>query len=818
VEPESAPRVIRYENRGWRFVFGEVEEAVAPDYDDSEWFDVGIPHTFAAPADLGTSFYVGAGTYRHVLDVDAAWRGRRVTLEFGAVFQHARVFVNGVPIAEHKGGYTPFLVDVTDHVATGPNMLVVIVDNLWDPELAPRAGEHSFNGGIYRDVIVHVTEAVRVDWWGTSIVTQELSADHALIKVETEIVNLSATDVDVDVDQVIAFDGAELAVRSARMGVPAGGRRRVAQLFALNSPHPWHFDDPALHSLQTVLTIGGQPVDVVEDEFGVRTVRFTAEEGFFLNGEHVWIDGANAHQDHAGWGDAVTHTAIARDVALIKATGMNFVRGSHYPHHAQFAKECDRQGLMYWSEAPLWGVGGESQEGFWTASAYPTDPQHEAAFERSCIDTLDAMIRVNRNSPSVIAWSVSNEPFFTDPTVFEKTRALVSRMVQHARELDPSRPAAVGGAQRGEFDVLGDLAGYNGDGAALFKDPGVPNLVSEYGSTVEDRPGFYGHRYTDGVENREKWRSGIALWCAFHHQSIINGMGHMGFIDHSRIPLNSWYWYRQDRRGIPAPAPAIDAEPSRLEVTADRTIIGTDGRDDVYISVNLVDDHGRLVDRAPDVRLQVLEGDGRFASGRDVVFTSESGTIAAGRAAAELRAYYAGPITVRATSGALPPVDLHFDAHGPLPWEGQPIALVSGPPSRDGAVAVNERANIAGHRPAFSDSWAPASPPSFATDPTQPLSWRAADSLPGHWVRVDLEGPRHISGIAVHSEYTVSPYDVRVSDDGSAFTEVGYFEGPGVGPLVISDVDRLVRYVEVRFRGEPAGITLVEVFESGGTQ
>ena len=117
------------------------------------------------------------------------------------------------------------------------------------------------------------------------------------------------------------------------------------------------------------------------------------------------------------------------------------------------------------------------------------------------------MIRTNRNHPSIIVWSMCNEPFFTDAGTEQKTGRLLKLLVELTHRLDPTRPAAIGGAQRGGFDTIGDIAGYNGDGAAIFQDPGYPNFVSEYGSTVADRPGPCEPRYTDGVENDYPWRS-----------------------------------------------------------------------------------------------------------------------------------------------------------------------------------------------------------------------------------------------------------------------------------------------------------------------
>ncbi len=126
--------------------------------------------------------------------------------------------------------------------------------------------------------------------------------------------------------------------------------------------------------------------------------------------------------------------------------------------------------------------------------------EDEKEFEQNCLDTLEEMILANRNHPSIIMWSMSNEPFFTEAATLEKAKRLLRKLAAKSHQLDPTRPAAAGGAQRGDFDILGDLAGYNGDGASLYQNPGFPNFVSEYGSVVSDRPGKAEPRYRDGVE------------------------------------------------------------------------------------------------------------------------------------------------------------------------------------------------------------------------------------------------------------------------------------------------------------------------------
>lgn len=336
------------------------------------------------------------------------------------------------------------------------------------------------------------------------------------------------------------------------------------QRIQIENPHLWSPENPELYEMESLLYENNQKIDRCITEFGIRWFHFSARKGFFLNGEHYKIHGANVHQDHAGWSDAVPRSGIKRDVQMIKECGMNFIRGSHYPHHTYFAEECDRQGILFWSENCFWGTGGPKEEGYWTASAYPVHEEDENAFEESCKNTLAEMIRANRNHPSIIVWSMCNEPFFTDAGTEQKTRELLKQLVDLSHKLDPTRPAAIGGAQRGGFDVLGDIAGYNGDGAAIFHDPGFPNFVSEYGSTVSDRPGKFESRYTDGVEIDHPWRSGKAIWCGFHHGSILGDMGHMGMIDYYRLPLDTWYWYRKKFKGIPAPAHALCKRQIRL--------------------------------------------------------------------------------------------------------------------------------------------------------------------------------------------------------------------------------------------------------------
>jgi beta-galactosidase len=137
--------------------------------------------------------------------------------------------------------------------------------------------------------------------------------------------------------------------------------------------------------------------------------------------------------------------------------------------------------------------------------------------------------------------------------VIGKAQALTRELVDLVHELDPTRPASVGGAQSKGFDVLGDLAGYNGDGAALFHDPGIPSLVAEYHGAGGSGAGDFDVRWEYGVEADHRWRSGKLLWCAFHYKTIADGSGLYGIVDYFRTPRRPYHWYRQRLRGIEPP-------------------------------------------------------------------------------------------------------------------------------------------------------------------------------------------------------------------------------------------------------------------------
>lgn len=753
---EEPARVRQSFNAGWRFHFGDAAGAAQPGFDDGRWEAVGLPHSFSIPYFQSASFRVGTGWYRKALVLDAAPKGKRLFLEFEGAFQVAEVYVNGVQLAQHRGGYTGFPVDITPALRAGRNLVAVRVDNRWQPTLAPRAGEHVFSGGLYRDVWLVQTQDVHVPWTGTFVTTPELSAERGTVAVETEVRNEGRRDQTVNVlTEVQDANGAVVAqLPTVRLRVPAGQTVSARQRSApIANPALWSPETPVLYRAVTRLVVGGRVKDRCETEFGFRWFEWTADRGFFLNGKHRYFRGANVHQDQAGWGDAVTNTAIERDVQQMKDAGFDFIRGSHYPHDPHFSAATDRIGMLFMSEATFWGTAYFNNP--WSSSAYPTEAAHREAFDAGVKQQLAEMIRIHRNHPSIVAWSMGNEVFFTAEQTLPQARRLLKEMVELTHRLDPTRPASASGVQRGELDKLGDIAGYNGDGAFLFPDPGIANFVAEYGSTIADRPGDFAPGWGDlertpgAVPGRPEtwrapWRSGEAIWCGFDHGSIAGrAFGSMGIVDYARLPKRSWYWYRNAYRGIAPPAWPQPGRAAALRLTSSAPVIRrADGTDDVQVVVTVVDAEGRALSNSPPVTLQIEAGPGELPTGRRIQFAPGADIpIRDGQAAIAMRSWQAGTSRLRATSPGLQDATLEVRTlEGPAFVPGV-TPLVAERPYRPAVPAHGQGAEqvLGKDNPTDASSSAPGLSPRLVNDGDPATAWAPAPHDAQPWVGIDTE-------------------------------------------------------------------------------
>jgi hypothetical protein len=679
-------------NPSWTFQLGDYPGAQAGAYDDTAWSAVNLPHSFSLPYFMWTQFYVGYGWYRKHFTMPATWSGKSLSLEFEGAFQDAEIYVNGQLIGEHLGGYTGFSYDITSAAVTGDNVIAVRLNNNWNAQLAPRAGDHEFSAGLYRDVHLVMTDPLHVTWYGTFVTTPTVSAASATVNIQTEIQNANsvAKSCTVRTDIVDATGTTVTSVTSTQM-VAANTTVTFNQTTpAIAAPALWHPDHPTLYQAVSTVSDGATPVDNDTTNFGFRWFSWSASTGFTLNGSHYYIHGADVHQDHAGWADGVTNASLLRDVTMIKTAGFNFIRGSHYPKDPAFADACDSLGVLLWSENNFWGAGGGTGEGTWmTAGAYPNNTADQAPFEASVLDSLTAMIRVHRNHPSIVAWSMCNEVFSTASATIPLMSGLLSKEVALAHQLDPTRPAGIGGAQRPEgatrIDLLGDIAGYNGDGAviAMFQNPGVANLVTEYGSVVATRPGAYdpgwgnlSAQLTNGFPTEYAWRSGQARWAAFDYGTPYGTVNsETGIIDYFRLPKRAWYWYRNAYANVAPPTWPVSGTPAALKLTADKTTLAAaDGTDDAQLIVTILDSTGTPINNNVTVTLTVESGPGEFPTGPSITFTPPSSSpqsdiqILDGQAAIEFRSYYAGTTVIKATSSGLTDAAVTIVTQGSPAW------------------------------------------------------------------------------------------------------------------------------------------------------
>lgn len=768
-------------NSGWYFKFGENKG----DEREKEIFDyllIGLPHSFGIPYYGEDNFYIGYGCYYKKINLKEKPADEILILEFGAVFQVAEVFVNGEFVMSHEGGYTAFGADITKFVKAGENTVFVRVNNLWNPVIAPRAGEHTFNGGIYRDVYLIWYPSSHISLYGVGITSEKSNENQYIITVTTETENCIGLKL---VTSLADKDGAEILSQNCLVE-----KNITVQKLYVQSPELWDIDNPYLYKIKS--SVG---TDSLVTEFGIRTIKWSKDSGFYLNGRHLLLDGANVHSDHGGWGDAVTHSGIRRDVMLMKECGFNFIRGSHYPHHTEFAKECDRRGILFWSESVFWGIGGFQKDGYWNSSAMPVKKEHYKSFEKSLKQTTYEMIRQNRNSPSIICWSVGNEMFFSKKEVLPDARELVKRMVDFCHSVDSSRPAAVGGVQREGFDVCGDIAGYNGDGAVLFTNPPVPNMVSEYGSIAAYRPGKYELYETEGSDKYYDWRAGRAVWCGFHHGSIAN-IGNLGICDLYRLPLRAYFCHRKRLRNIEPPKFPMNGKGQKLKITTDKNTALCDGTDDCMVIIRVYDKNDKRITGDYNITLEVTSGPAILPTGKKMTFTRQNQNSFDGACAIEVRSYFAGKSVLKASCFGLESDKTELEFTGGKEFCGEnisyPVAQYERPQK-----AFQKDINLINNRPVSVSSEKKESSYLCLTSDSKYKCWQPSQDDANPQIILDTENCYDNFQIKLsRGVFFKNEYSVFTSLDKENWSEVSHNIKSN-----ISFVKPLTRYIKLEFSG-----------------
>ena len=409
----QSPRQRILFDRDWRFQLGDVPGADSPAYDDSTWRKLNLPHDWMiegvkgadpaamdgpfdknSPAGAGGAYLDGGiGWYRKTFTMPPQSQGKEVTLLFDGAYMNADIWLNGQHIGTHPYGFTSFHYDITSALKYGaPNTLAVKL-NVQQPCCRWYSG-----AGLYRDVWLIETAPVHVGLWGTYITTPEVGPRGAQVRVRTAVDNDSATPQPIQLTTTL-FDPNGIRVASAKQlsQIDANGQTTFDQQIPLASPRLWSLEAPRIYKAVTRISNTSGTLDTVATSFGVRTIQFTLDKGFFLNGKHVLIQGVCDHHDLGALGSAVYTRALQRQLELLKSMGCNAIRTSHNPPAPQLLDLCDKMGFLVMDEA-----FDEWKENH---NTYGYADYFDQWSEPDIVSMLDR----DRNHPSIILWSIGNE-------------------------------------------------------------------------------------------------------------------------------------------------------------------------------------------------------------------------------------------------------------------------------------------------------------------------------------------------------------------------------------------------------------------------
>ncbi len=541
--------------------------AAAADFDDRSWRKVDLPHDWAVelPFDSTASLSHGfkmvgrnfpgtsIGWYRKKFFIQKSDEGKRISLAFDGVFRNAAVWINGFYLGTEPSGYTGFEYNITEYLNyDAENFIAVRADATMEE------GWFYEGAGIYRHVWLNKTSPVHVVSDGTFI-TSVVKAETATVVTTATVINETHRNKEIHVRQTILNAKGEKIVSgsSALFMLGRMEQREIPANLVVTSPRLWSPEDPYLYTMVTEVIDENSVTDVYKTSFGIRSIRFDAAKGFFLNGKPVKIKGANNHQDHAGVGTAMPDGLYEYRIQKMKEAGFNAWRCAHNPPAPELLDACDKMGMLVIDENRLMGVSS----------------MHFSYLER--------FIRRDRNHPSIISWSIGNEEWGIEGN--QKGAKIAVTMQEYVRSLDSTRgitAAISGGWQKGISNVI-DIMGVNYIGQINtdehHKDfPQQPMWGTEEGSTRATRGEYadddklhviaaYDKKpWPNFVSIQEGWKhyisrdylAGMFIWTGFDYRGEPTPFGwpsvtsYFGMMDLCGFPKdNIWYlksWWTND--------------------------------------------------------------------------------------------------------------------------------------------------------------------------------------------------------------------------------------------------------------------------------
>ncbi len=582
---DEGPRQRLLMDFGWKFTFGNLWDPAKDlglgmgqgdfakagsfkfcdlTFDDSKWRELNLPHDWAVELPfvddkrleghgfkpLGRAYpETSVGWYRKVFELADADKGRRIAVEFDGAFRGALVFFNGYFMGRNDNGYCPFTFDVTDYANYGQkNVLVVRMDASFGD------GWFYEGAGIYRHVWLSKTAAVHVGRW-ESYVRSEVKGGGAELSLGTVVKNqgrAAGAPVKALVKWTI-FDAEGRSVATAAapgQTIAADGEATYTATARLEKPALWSPETPVLYKAMVTVEVGGAVVDQEQVSFGVRTVRFDVNKGFFLNGQAVKLKGTCNHQDHAGVGAALPDRLQWYRLAVLKEMGSNAVRTSHNMPTPEWVEACDRMGMMMMCETRL------------------------AASTAEGLAQYEVMVKRYRNSPAIVIWSIGNEEGRLQSAA--EGERVAATMVARSHELDPTRlcTEAVNSSWGKGLSPALDVEGFNYalkeiDGYHAAH-PAQPMVGTETASTVATRGVYttdtlrnwvsaYDLNYPPWAETAEQWwkfygtreyLAGGFAWTGFDYRGEPTPYGwpsissQFGIVDMCGFPKDDYFYYK----------------------------------------------------------------------------------------------------------------------------------------------------------------------------------------------------------------------------------------------------------------------------------
>ncbi|MFT4113798.1 beta-galactosidase GalA [Silvibacterium sp.] len=530
-------------------------------FDDTKWRTLDLPHDWAVELPfvwdddqmshgykpIGRRYpETSVGWYRRAFEVPASDEGRRIRIEFDGAFRSALVFVNGCFIGRNDNGYAPFGFDITDFLHFGQkNYIVVRMDASFGD------GWFYEGAGLYRHVWLVKHDPLHLGQWESYIRT-EVAGKTATLSLGTVVENIGDKAESARVRWEIK-DAAGKTVATAEstpQSVEVDGKTTFTASAKIANPELWSPETPTLYSAIVTVEANGKARDAERVPFGVRTIKFDVDKGFFLNGQSVKIKGTCNHQDHAGVGAALPDRLQYFRIGVLKEMGSNGVRTSHNMPTPEWVEACDRMGMLMMCETRQMSSNPEA------------------------LEQLSIMIKRYRNSPSVIVWSMGNEEWYLQKDV--SGEHVIATMVRRSHELDPTRQctAAVNGSYGTGISKGLDIEGFNYNLKSPDdyhkKHPTQPCLGSETASALSTR----GEYFTDKIRNvmsaydtnkpgwgetaeewwkfygTREWLAGGFAWTGFDYRGEPTPYGwpsissQFGIVDTCGYPKDTYFYYK----------------------------------------------------------------------------------------------------------------------------------------------------------------------------------------------------------------------------------------------------------------------------------